>query len=319
MREYGEVHHRFWIHPDIQDMDDGSKLLAAYLLTGPHSNALGCYRLPDGYVIADLQWSKETVAKRFDNLCRIGFAVRDEGSGFVFVRRFLRWNRIQNTNVGKHVAKLLELVPENVSFGADLCDAVKRFGQHLPNGIETVLKRFRIPEPEPEPEPEPIPFLTERCRTAFDASPGEQAEASDDAGDEPPAAVNGSGPGAILEAWNTAAEKLPKARGLSPKREKHARQRLKEHPLEWWSAVFLRMNETPFLCGENDRGWVATFDWAISSPDNTLKVDEGKYDRAGRKPQEVRRGTGGTAGRDPWAADDCENDYNSVFERDARR
>jgi hypothetical protein len=36
--------------------------------------------------------------------------------------------------------------------------------------------------------------------------------------------------------------------------------------------------QTPFLAGENDRGWKANFDWLISNDTNHVAILEGKYD-----------------------------------------
>ena len=40
-----------------------------------------------------------------------------------------------------------------------------------------------------------------------------------------------------------------------------------------------QIRESPFLCGANDRGWLADFDWAMK-PANLVKVVEGNYQRA---------------------------------------
>jgi hypothetical protein len=53
--------------------------------------------------------------------------------------------------------------------------------------------------------------------------------------------------------------------------------------------VFTRINALPFFRGENDRGWRATFDWALKA-DSIVKVLEGNYtDR-----NAARRATGRT-------------------------
>ncbi|MEJ7746323.1 MAG: hypothetical protein WKF61_06150 [Luteimonas sp.] len=99
MREYGQVQSSFWQSPDAQAFSDTGKLLALYLLTGPHTNGIGCFRLPDGYVMADLSWSQERVSEGFAELFAKGFANRFDG--VVFMPNFLRWNRIANGNVAK--------------------------------------------------------------------------------------------------------------------------------------------------------------------------------------------------------------------------
>lgn len=46
---------------------------------------------------------------------------------------------------------------------------------------------------------------------------------------------------------------------------------------EHWRAAIAHVADCPFLCGENDRGWVADIDWFLR-PDTMLKIMEGKYD-----------------------------------------
>ena len=53
MRDYGKVFSTFWTSDSTRGMSDDAKVLALYLLTGPHSNIIGCFRLPDGYVSED--------------------------------------------------------------------------------------------------------------------------------------------------------------------------------------------------------------------------------------------------------------------------
>jgi len=66
MRTYGQIQCSFWSDPDFADLSDQAKLLATYLLTGTHSNGLGCYRLPNEYVIADLGWDS---GYRIEGVC----------------------------------------------------------------------------------------------------------------------------------------------------------------------------------------------------------------------------------------------------------
>ena len=84
---------------------------------------------------------------------------------------------------------------------------------------------------------------------------------------------------AFVTLWNqTITAPLPQCRGLSDRRKAHIRARFGERSFGEWLEIFQRVNVTPFLRGENDRGWVASLDWLINSPDNALKVLEGKYD-----------------------------------------
>jgi len=152
MREYGSVHTRFWISSDVLQLSDKAKLLALYLLTGPHTNMLGCFRLPIGYVAEDLGWSNKTVSKGFSELLESGFATHDKASGWVLIHRFLDWNPIENPNQGKSIEKLFDQVSHNISIYNDLIDIVSQNSEYLTepfqNRLETLSKRFRNQEQE---------------------------------------------------------------------------------------------------------------------------------------------------------------------------
>jgi hypothetical protein len=92
MRDYGKVHTSFWISDGMRRVSDDARLLALYLLTGQHTNMIGCFRLPDGYVSEDLNWEPERVSKGFDELSKNGFATRDSASKWVLILNFMRWN-----------------------------------------------------------------------------------------------------------------------------------------------------------------------------------------------------------------------------------
>lgn len=159
MREYGQIQSSFWADPEVQALSGEARLLACYLLTGPHSNGLGCYRLPNGYAQTDLGWSVETILKGFDELLSIGFAYRCERTFYVLIPNFLRWNPIANPKVAMARMKELEAVPHKFSHYSELLQSVEKHGAHLPPEFETLSKPFRNknrtdPEQEPEREPE---------------------------------------------------------------------------------------------------------------------------------------------------------------------
>jgi hypothetical protein len=106
MREYGQIQSAFWTS-DLRECSDGAKLLAAYLLTGPHTNGVGCFLLPDGYILEDHPtWKKGELSERFDELSRNGFAYRFER--VCYIPKFLMWNTIANGNIAR--ARFLDWV-----------------------------------------------------------------------------------------------------------------------------------------------------------------------------------------------------------------
>ncbi|HHA2465671.1 TPA: hypothetical protein ACOENH_004119, partial [Stenotrophomonas maltophilia] len=137
MREYGQIQCAFWQSQDAQQWTDAGKLLASYLMTGPHSNGLGCYRCPDGYVMADLGWTQERVSEGFAELSRSGFAYRFEG--VVFIPGFLRWNKVANGNVAAARMAEFEALPKGEA-KARVAGAILNYVKHLGNDYRTVLQ-----------------------------------------------------------------------------------------------------------------------------------------------------------------------------------
>jgi hypothetical protein len=91
----------------------------------------------------------------------------------------------------------------------------------------------------------------------------------------------------FAEAWNRLTEaSVPRCRDLTSTRKRHIRARLTERPLTEWEQIISRIQASAFCRGENDRGWRATFDWLIGSPDVGVKVLEGKYDDRPRHASE---------------------------------
>jgi hypothetical protein len=141
---YGKVHSRFWTSADIRGLSDAGKLLACYLITGPHKTMLGCYRLPFEYVAADLGWTVETVSERFDELSAKGFITVDKDTSWVLIHTFLRWNPLENPNQEKAAAKLIVDIPNKSSVCQQLTNVLTTYAPKLQkgfqNGSETVSK-----------------------------------------------------------------------------------------------------------------------------------------------------------------------------------
>lgn len=92
----------------------------------------------------------------------------------------------------------------------------------------------------------------------------------------------------VVEEFNRVVSRLPKVTALTPKRRGIIQQRIKEHGREAVSVCFFKAGKSDFLCGVNDRGWMASFDW-IMKPENFVKILEGNFDS---KTQIPRNGMG---------------------------
>lgn len=158
MRDYGKVHTSFWISDGMRRVSDDARLLALYLLTGQHTNMIGCFRLPDGYVSEDLAWTPERVSKGFDELSENGFATRDSSSKWVLIRNFLAWNSVENPNQGIAALRLFDQVPDKSTVKPELARVMASAISHISisklKGSERVLQPFLNQEQEQEQEQE---------------------------------------------------------------------------------------------------------------------------------------------------------------------
>lgn len=142
----------------MRRVSDDARLLALYLLTGQHTNMIGCFRLPDGYVSEDLSWTPERVSKGFDELSANGFATRDFSSKWVLIRNFLSWNSIENPNQGIAALRLFDQVPDKSTVKPELARVLSFAISHISKaklkGSERVLEPFLNQEQEQEQEQE---------------------------------------------------------------------------------------------------------------------------------------------------------------------
>jgi hypothetical protein len=281
-RDFGRVRTNFWNSPTIRSLADRPKLLANYLLTGPHSNSIGAYLLPDAYIADDLGWDGKTVTATLKALIEAGFCERFADGRHIVICKYLEWNPIENPNVGKAaIRQALQLPIDNATRHvlAGFLACKKQF----PNGFETVLERFRNIETKTNPETKPE---TEIEPPAF-------AEVATQA----------------IQAYNVVARELhwPEAVAINDTRLSKLRKRLEEcGGLGGWREAMTKARASPYLRGETKRtpgyeGWTPDLDFFLSQSKFT-NLMEGKYDQRGRVQSTgfdaLREGAGRAAGVD---------------------
>jgi hypothetical protein len=94
----------------------------------------------------------------------------------------------------------------------------------------------------------------------------------------------------LVDMWNEFGAKLPKAHiPISSARLKKIQTRIKDRPdPELWKAAIVRLAESNFANGLNDRAWVAGFDFILQA-DSLDKILEGKYDNRRAVTQKERQ------------------------------
>lgn len=84
----------------------------------------------------------------------------------------------------------------------------------------------------------------------------------------------------VVEAWNATAEQigLKTVRKFTPHRQRKLQTRIRQNTIDEFTEAIDAIARSPFLRGENDRGWRADFDWMLE-PKNFTRLIEGTYDR----------------------------------------
>lgn len=159
MRDYGKVHTSFWTSVTTRGMSEDARNLAMYLLTSPHGNIAGAFRLPDGYVCDDIQWGIERVKKGFQELEK-GFIKRCETTKWIWISNHFEWNRLENPNQQKSAQKIALSIPDQCSWKQEY---MRVSAETL--GIE-VEQIKNLPETLSEPLSNPLETLPESVTVA---------------------------------------------------------------------------------------------------------------------------------------------------------
>lgn len=80
--------------------------------------------------------------------------------------------------------------------------------------------------------------------------------------------------------WNSFCDNnptVPKIKEITNNRRKKIKLRYQEPSFKDFNAILTCINKQPFLMGDNDRRWKATFDWIIENDTNYMKILEEKY------------------------------------------
>jgi hypothetical protein len=285
VRDYGKVRTAIWSDEKVrEDMTSDDRVLLLYLLTSPHTTALGAFYCPDGYILEDLRWTPDRVKAAKDSLARLTVALFDR-TGWVWLVNFLKHNVPENGAVWKHVRKLGAAVPERVSFRSRVIASIpdsenKTPSPHgVPNGTDE--NKPGLPEPSPEPslsqnrtEPEPNP--TEPRGSAANAAPAPLPEI-------PPSLDRREPFETAVDSWNAMADELGLAqveRRTSQRKSSWKARFANGHAADWPRALDA-IRSSRFCRGDNDRGWRVDFDFLLA-PAKLTKLLEGKYaDRDG--------------------------------------
>lgn len=109
---YAKVEETFWHDPKVRALSERARNFFLYLLTSPHRNRVGCFVLDPFYAAADIQWSPDAVTTALQELERAGRVAWDPETRVVLIRRFLKFNTLENGKVVVAAIRELTGVPD---------------------------------------------------------------------------------------------------------------------------------------------------------------------------------------------------------------
>jgi hypothetical protein len=169
---YGKVKDTFWTDKKIQAMSDDAKMLALYLLTGPHRNMLGCMRAPNGYIMEDLKWSSKRLSDAIAMLCECHFIARDD-DGWTIILNQLKHDPIKVPNHARAAIAIADTVPPESSIfqllAPRLIAALEGINMASEWHPKTIPHAIATPLPSPLPIPSPLPSPSPPAAHSYDS------------------------------------------------------------------------------------------------------------------------------------------------------
>lgn len=271
--------------------------LWGYLLTGPHTTAIpGLFSAGRAQLAEALGWSQEDFDRCWAEIEAKGLGKADWRRRVVWLPNAIRHNIPESPSVVVAWRDVWPFIPE-CGLKWDAYRTIRAF-------LETVgdsgayVKAFvsACLEPAPQADPQAAEQAAPQAGAQPDPQPVPHQEQEQEQEQEkrivPASPTLPCSPEVVRTTWNAVGPPvLPEAITLTEKRQRAVKARLgesRDRVETWWRTYFSKIRNTPFLCGDNDRGWRADFDFAIKA-DSITKVHEGKYDRAPakRKPDDL--------------------------------
>lgn len=220
MSAHGRVAKSFWTRSARRWSDD-EKLLALYLLTGPHHTLERFYRLPLAYVSDDLGWPAARVRKVMGSLEAREFAAYDRDAQVVLVVKGLAYQAPKGEKQITGALRVLAEVPPTPLLGRFL-EAAE---EHAPEFAERASKQY--PHADGYPIEGVSPRAGDRARAQLHSNSnppnGHVRPEPDETGPDPVRRV--------FDAWIASTGRTGQTQ-LSPKRRRLITAALKGYPLD---------------------------------------------------------------------------------------
>ncbi len=295
MARYRKIDPRIWNDEKFSSLSHEAQRMFFFCLTHPSMTALGAFRITKSGMAEELGLSGKGFAEPFRELFRKGLVKYDERAFLLFIPNFLKYNVPENPNVVRGWTSSLDLLPEcplktEVLLRAKACTAdndalSKAFDKSFGRVTETLSEGFPKPlakgMPKQEQEQEYIYSPASQHSSLLDAETQDIAVDEKESQAEVPYDK-------IVEIYNeTCKQKFPQVARLTDKRKKAVKsfgKFFKDYTKAETIHDFLAEVEkyfalacrSDFLCGSNDRGWKADFDF-LMNVNKAVSILEGKY------------------------------------------
>lgn len=237
-----------WTHPDYQQLSTEAKLLYLYSFTNSHCNAAGLYRISPRTMAFETGLNEESLPQLFTELKPLDVVWLNVQST-VWVKEFLK-HQNRSSIFLKAVASALDRISDRELIGDFL-----RYNETISVQLPSSCQASGQPE-------------------------------------QPESGSDGNCPyHDIINLWRELVPSLPKPdypKSISP-RAKAINARWKENrDLAAFRDIFVKVETSDFLKGNNDRGWKCNIDWVLK-PGNWQKIKEDIYNgRAqGKQPKDT--------------------------------
>src|SRR5690606_28606589 len=109
---YRKVYLRLWRHEEFQKLADGERVLTLYLVSGPQTNAIGCYHFSPGLACEDLGISMSQLRRRLHAVLTAFGWQHDETRRLMWITSWLKWNRPNGADATKAWQAEIETLPD---------------------------------------------------------------------------------------------------------------------------------------------------------------------------------------------------------------
>ena len=107
-REFSKISPKVWRSNKFRALpSDEARYLLIFLMTSPHQTSAGCFKIPDEYGAADMNWPIERFREYRAQLVEAGLLAFDEVTDEYFVPGWFTFNKPMNVSHQKAIVRIV--------------------------------------------------------------------------------------------------------------------------------------------------------------------------------------------------------------------